>query len=101
MAEIWAGTNENLDLRAFYGATSRPPPENSLLFSLLAGNSRGERFAVDCSHRQRGHELSLVRMRRERRPFHRLFRARNNHHAPHNSAPISISSGAFGALSPG
>jgi len=40
-------------------------------------------------------------MRRKRRRLRGLFLAQNNHHAPHNSAPNSISSGAFGAFSPG
>src|SRR5260221_9185028 len=44
---------------------------NSLSFTLLAWNYRGEWFAVDCTHRQRGRQLFLQGlMRREHRLFH-------------------------------
>jgi hypothetical protein len=63
-------------------------------FSAVYGQSRPVR--------QRGCELPLRgRMRRELCPFHGLFRAQDNHHAPHNSPPNSVSSSAFGAFSPG
>jgi hypothetical protein len=40
-------------------------------------------------------------MRRERSPFHGLYRTQKNHHAAHKWALNSANCGAFGALSPG
>lgn len=61
---------------------------NSLLFSLLAGNYRGERFVADCAHRQRGCEPSLRGLEPWRKgPISAPILAGENHDAPHKSRP--------------
>src|SRR5258708_39263373 len=59
-----------------------------------ASNKSNRGFESDAV-RQRGRDLPLrARELCERRPFHGLFRAQNDHHAPHNSAPNPIRSGS-------
>ena len=74
----------------------RRPIANSLLFSLLAGNIRGERFVADCLHRQQVHEPSLrAKVRLKRGPLYGLSRVENNHHTPHKLTPTFGQFGSF------